>query len=73
MLTEKQKQILDLLGNTLYQYMEKKHIDKNCSEEKWNRFVEDFGGVFAEECSELARELYNEFNQQEKKYERENM
>ena len=69
MLTEKQKQILNLycsitatLGNTLYQYMEKKHIDENCSDEKWDKFVEDFGGVFAEECSELARELYNEFN-----------
>ena len=63
---EEQKQIINLLGNTLYQYMEKEHIDKNCSDEKWDRFVEDFGGVFAENCSELARELYNEFNQQEK-------
>ena len=62
MLTEKQKKIINLLGNTLYQYMEKEHIDENCSDEKWDRFVEDFGGVFAEECSELARELYNEFN-----------
>ena len=52
---EEQKQIINLLGNTLYQYMEKEHIDKNCSDEKWDRFVEDFGGVFAENCSELAR------------------
>ena len=28
MLTEKQKQILDLLGNTLYQYMEKNILIK---------------------------------------------
>ena len=62
MLTEKQKQIIDLLGDTLYQYMEKEHIDKNCSDEKWDKFVEDFGGVFAELTSELARELYDEFN-----------
>ena len=66
MLTEKQKQIINLLGNTLYQYMEKEHIDKNCSDEKWYRFVEDFGGVFAELTSELARELYDEFNLQNK-------
>ena len=42
--------------------MEKEHIDKNCSDEKWDKFVEDFGGVFAELTSELARDLYDEFN-----------
>ena len=62
---EEQKQIINLLGNTLYQYIEKNHIDKNCSDEKWDKFVEDFGSVFAENCSELARELYNEFNNRE--------
>ena len=65
MTLNEQKKIMNLLGDTLYQYIEKKHIDENCSDEKWYRFVEDFGDVFAEECSELARELYNEFNRQQ--------
>lgn len=64
-MTDKQKQIINLLGNTLYQYIEKKHIDENCSDEKWDRFVEDFGDVFAENCSKLAEELYQEFEYNE--------
>ena len=46
-------------NNTLYQYMEKEHIDEDISNEKWHRFVEQNQNQFAEECSEIAQLLYD--------------
>ena len=46
-------------NNTLYQYMEKEHIDEDISNEKWQRFVEQNQNQFAEECSEIAQLLYD--------------
>ena len=45
--------------NTLYQYIEKEHIDDEISNEKWKRFVEQNQDQFAEECSEIAQRLYD--------------
>ena len=50
-----------LLRNTLYQYIEKDHIDlyEDISNEKWKRFVEQNQDQFAEECSKIAQRLYD--------------
>lgn len=45
----------------LWQYIEKEHIDENCSDEKWQRFVEQNEDSFAEETSMLAQDMYRQF------------
>lgn len=48
----------------LWQYIEKEHIDGNCSDEKWERFVEENEDSFAEETSLLAQGMYRNFKEQ---------
>jgi len=48
----------------LWQYIEKEHIDKNCSDEKWQRFVEQNVDSFAEETSMLAQDMYRNFERE---------
>ena len=52
-------------NNTLYQYMEKEHIDKDISNEKWQRFIEENQDQFADECSEIAQRLYDYWEDEE--------
>ncbi len=59
--TNKAKAVGKLLVNTLWQYIDKEHIDKSCSDEKWQRFVEQYEDHFAEETSLLAQDLYRKF------------
>jgi hypothetical protein len=52
-------------NNTLYQYMEKEHIDEEISNEKWQRFIEENQDQFADECSEIAKRLYDYWEDKE--------
>tara|TARA_R100001082_G_C4224890_1_gene100736 strand:+ start:13 stop:201 length:189 start_codon:yes stop_codon:yes gene_type:complete len=56
-------------NNTLYQYMEKEHIDEQISNEKWQRFIEENQDQFADECSEIAQRLYDYWEDEEDKEE----
>jgi hypothetical protein len=52
-------------NNTLYQYMEKEHIDEEISNEKWQRFIEENQDQFADECSEIGQRLYDYWEDKE--------
>ena len=56
-------------NNTLYQYMEKEHIDEEISNEKWQRFIEENQDQFADQCSEIAQRLYDYWEDEEDKEE----
>tara|TARA_R100001530_G_scaffold46877_1_gene35241 strand:+ start:1908 stop:2099 length:192 start_codon:yes stop_codon:yes gene_type:complete len=49
--------------NTLYQYLEKEHldIDNKLTKEQWNIFVEKNSSSFAESCSRVGLELFADF------------
>ena len=49
--------------NTLWQYLEKEHLDSDnkLTNEQWNTFVEKNNNSFAEICSEVGQELFNDF------------
>ena len=51
------------LSNTLYQYMKKEHLDleNQITNEEWEDFINDYQDCFAEKCSELANDLFEEF------------
>ena len=51
------------LNNTLYQYMKKEHLDleSQITNEEWEDFINDYQDCFAEKCSELANDLFEEF------------
>ena len=51
------------LSNTLYQYMNKEHLDleNKLSDDEWEDFLDEYQDCFADRCSELAYELFTEF------------
>lgn len=51
------------LSNTLYQYMKKEHLDleNKLSDDEWENFLDRYQDDFANSCSELAYELFEEF------------
>ena len=48
-------------GAYLYQFMEKKHIASDASDEEWELFVEEYQGAFADSASRIAMTLWNKF------------
>jgi len=51
------------LSNTLYQYVKKEHLDleNKITDNEWEDFINDYQACFAEQCSELANDLFGEF------------
>ena len=51
------------LSNTLYQYMNKEHLDleNKLSDDEWENFLDRYQDDFANSCSELAYELFAEY------------
>ena len=51
------------LSNTLYQYMNKEHLDleNQITNEEWEDFLDKYQDDFADCCSELAHELFAEY------------
>ena len=51
------------LNNTLYQYMNKEHLDSEnkLSDDEWENFLDRYQDDFANSCSELAHELFAEY------------
>jgi len=67
-LKELQKQIDEnylIPINSLYQYIELKHLDSEnehkISQDEWDNFVSDYQDNFAEQCSLLAKDLFDDF------------
>ena len=54
-------------GAYLYQFMEKKHIASDASDEDWELFVEEHQGAFADAASEIALEMWADFADDERK------
>ena len=54
-------------GAYLYQFMEKKHIASDASDEDWELFVEEYQGAFADAASEIALEMWADFADDERK------
>tara|TARA_R100000781_G_C4002447_1_gene100794 strand:+ start:43 stop:267 length:225 start_codon:yes stop_codon:yes gene_type:complete len=55
--------------DSLYQYMTKEHLDQDneLTQEQWETFVFNLEDVFADKCSEIAFDLFNDYD--EKDYE----
>jgi len=55
--------------DSLYQYMTKEHLDKEkkLTEEQWETFLDNMQDEFADRCSGIAFELFNDYD--EKDYE----
>ena len=49
---------MKILENTLWQYIKKEHLSDTISDKKWQEFVNEWGDTFADECSNIARELF---------------
>ena len=49
--------------NSLWQYIDKSHIDPKIQDEIWEEFVLSHEDEFAEKVSELAQEMWNNYNQ----------
>ena len=51
------------LSNTLYRYMKKEHLDveNKLSDDEWENFIDEYQDCFAEKCSELANDLFEEY------------
>jgi len=49
--------------NTLWQYLDKEHLDTNnkLSQKQWNDFVKQYESRFADECSIIGQDLFYEF------------
>jgi hemerythrin-like domain-containing protein len=50
-------------NNSLWQYIEKDHIDSNIKKSVWENFVASNQDKFAERVSEIAEELWENYNQ----------
>ena len=50
--------------NTLWQYLKKEHLDTDnkLTNKQWNIFVEKNSNNFAESCSLIGKELFNDWN-----------
>jgi hypothetical protein len=51
------------LNNALWQGMEKEHLDPDnkISEVQWSRFLGMYSSIYADEASELAQRLFDEY------------
>lgn len=49
-------------GNSLWQYIERDHIDSSIKKTIWEEFVLSHQDEFAERVSELAQEMWNNYN-----------
>ena len=49
--------------NSLWQYIERDHIDPKIKKTIWEEFVLSHEDEFAERVSELAEEMWNNYNQ----------
>jgi hypothetical protein len=49
-------------NNSLWQYIERDHIDSNIKKTIWEEFVLSYQDEFAEKVSELAQEMWNNYN-----------
>tara|TARA_R100001594_G_scaffold97434_1_gene131700 strand:- start:617 stop:823 length:207 start_codon:yes stop_codon:yes gene_type:complete len=57
--------------NSLWQYLEKEHLiehtDIKLTDEEWSEFCRQFNDVFADQCSELGRDLLSIYIDQREK------
>jgi len=47
--------------NSLWQYIERDHIDSDIKKKTWMKFVESHQDEFAEKVSELAEEMWQNY------------
>ena len=50
--------------NSLWQYLQKEHLcdeSHNISDEEWEQFCRQYGGSFAEACSEIGYNLFGDY------------
>ena len=50
-------------NNSLWQYIERDHIDSSIKKTIWEEFVLSHQDEFAERVSELAQEMWSNYNQ----------
>ena len=63
-MTKRKEVLYDLLHNkSLYQYLDKEHLDPDnkITQEQWEYFVKDFSDGFFEECSIIGRECFDQY------------
>jgi hypothetical protein len=51
------------LNNALWQAMEKEHLDpeNKISESQWSKFLGMYSSIYADQASELAQDLFDEY------------